>query len=94
MLSFKLFFERGNSQASPSFRKSNICSVFSVLTNLTNCSLQYGIKPSFRSVQVARYSLLLELTVKETQVLGQLDDVLERERRVAVGPRLSQSEKL
>lgn len=32
-----------------------------ILTNPTNCGLQYSIKTSFRSVQVAGYSLLLEL---------------------------------
>lgn len=77
----------------PKCRKSNICFVFSSLTNPTNCSLQYGIKTSFRSIQVARYSLLLELTGEEIQVVGQLDGGLERERRVTVGPRLSKSEK-
>lgn len=63
------------------------------LTNPTNCCLQYGIEPSFRGVQVARYSLLLKLTGEKIQVFCQLDDILEGERRVAVRPWLFKSKK-
>lgn len=46
-------------------------------THSTHCSLQYGVETSFRSIQVARYGLILELVVKVIQVTSEFDDVLE-----------------
>jgi len=68
--------------------------VLNILTNHTHCGLQDGIEASLGSVQVARYFLLLELLDEGICVVHQGDDVCERERRVAVGPRLFESEEV
>jgi len=62
-------------------------------TNLADGGLQDGVEASLRGVQVAGDPLLLELAVEELLLVGELDDVLEGERRVAVAPRLSQPER-
>lgn len=46
-------------------------------THSTNCSLQYGVETSFRSIQIARYGFILELVVEVIQVTSKFDDVLE-----------------
>lgn len=60
----------------------------------TNCSLQYSIKTSFRSIQIARYCFIFEFGVEEFQVTCKLDDILERKWRVTVWPWFSKPEKI
>lgn len=63
-------------------------------TYSTNCSLQYGIKTSFRSIQIARYCFIFELGVEVFQITCQFDHILERKWRVAVWPWFSKPEKI
>lgn len=63
-----------------------------VCSDPANCGLQYGIETSLGGVEIAGNSFFLKLAGKEVQVFGQLDDVFERERRVAVGPWFCESE--